>query len=186
MARIPYPTAQDISARAQEFLSKLAPINIFRMMSHSDHLLEPFVRLGNGFLSKGTLDPVLREIAILRVGYLSGSSYETFQHERIGRRLGMSEALIAAVRQGAQAEGLSTPQRQVLSYVDDLVKNVRASDQTFEPLRQRLSVKELQELTLVTGYYMMVCRFLETFGIEIEQADQNHAQSAERQERQHD
>ena len=168
MARIPYPKTEQLTEKASAFLAKLPQINIFRMLSHSDHLLEPFVRLGNGFLYKGTLDPVLREIAILRVGYLSHAEYETFQHERIGKNAGMSEALLAAVRQGPDARDLSTLQRQVLSYVDDVVAHVRASDDTFGPLREQLSVKQLQELTLVTGYYMMVCRFLETFGVEIE------------------
>jgi alkylhydroperoxidase family enzyme len=168
MARIPYPSPEQISDKAREFAAKLPPLNIFRMLSHSDHLLEPFVRLGNGFLSKGKLDPVLREIAILRVGYLSGSRYETYQHEGIGRRLGMSDALFAALRQGADAAELSAQQRQVVRYVDELVKNVRASDETFAALREQLSVPQMQELTLVTGYYMMVCRFLETFGVEVE------------------
>lgn len=167
MARIPYPTPQDLSDKTREFVAKLPAINIFRMMSHSDHL-EAFVRLGNRFLYKGALDPVIREIAILRVGYLSSCEYETFQHERIGRDAGMSEALIAAVRKGPDAEPLSPLQRQVLRYVDDLVENVRAGDDTFEPLREQLNVKQLQELTLVTGYYMMVCRFLSTFGVDIE------------------
>jgi alkylhydroperoxidase family enzyme len=170
MARIPYPTPEQISDKAREFASKLPGLNIFRMLSYSDHLLEPFVRLGNGFLSKGTLDPVLREIAILRVGYLSRAHYETHQHERIGRGFGMSDALFAAIRQGPDARELSPLQRQVLVYVDDVIQNVRASDATFGALREQFSVKQMQELTLVTGYYMMVCRFLETFGVEVEPA----------------
>jgi hypothetical protein len=31
-----------------------------------------------------------------------------------------------------------------------------------------LSLQEVQELTVTIGFYMMVCRYLETFGIEIE------------------
>jgi alkylhydroperoxidase family enzyme len=170
MARIPYPTPEQLSDKARDFAAKLPPLNIFRMLSHSDHLFEPFVRLGNGFLGKGTLDPVLREVAILRVGYISGSRYETFQHEVIGRRLGMSDALFAALKQGADAADLTPQQRQVVRYVDDVVKNVRASDETFAALREQFSVQQMQELTLVTGYYMMVCRFLETFGVEVEDA----------------
>jgi AhpD family alkylhydroperoxidase len=169
MARIPYPSQQDIPDKAREFLAKLPALNIFRMLAHADHLIEPFVRFGNGFLYKGTLDAVTREIAILRVGYLSGCEYETYQHERIARQAGMSEALIAALRSGPEAEALSPEQRQVVRYVDDLVENVRAGDETFQPLRERMSLKQLQELTLVTGYYMMVCRFLSTFGVDIEQ-----------------
>ena len=168
MGRTPYPIEQDIPDKAREFLAKLPKLNIFRMLAHADHLLEPFVRFGNGFLYKGTLDAVTREIAILRVGYLSGCEYETHQHERIARQAGMSDALIAAIKAGPEAEGFSPQQRQVMRYVDDLVKNVRAGDETFQPLREQMSIKQLQELTLVTGYYMMVCRFLSTFGVDIE------------------
>jgi alkylhydroperoxidase family enzyme len=169
MARIPYPDPQALPERTREFMAKLPKLNIFRMLSHSDHLIEHFVRFGNAFLAKGTLDAVTREIAILRVGYLSAATYETHQHERIGKSAGMSDALIAAIKRGPDADGLTPQQQQVLRYVDDLVHNVRASDATFAPLREQLGIKALQELTLVTGYYMMVCRFLSTFDVDIEQ-----------------
>jgi alkylhydroperoxidase family enzyme len=168
MSRIPYPEPHAVSEKAQELLNKLAPLNLFRMLSHSDHLFGPFVRFGNAFLSKGKLDPVLREIAILRVGYLSKAAYEIHQHERIARGLGMNEALIAAIKAGPAAGGFAPLEQKVMAFVDDLVANVRASERTFEPLRRELSLQQLQELTLLVGNYMMVCRYLETFGIDIE------------------
>lgn len=170
MARIPYPEPDAITDKARELLVKFGPrpLNLVRMLSHSDSVFGPFVRLGNAFLSKGKLDPVLREIAILRVGYLSRASYELHQHERLARRLGMTDALIAAIEVGPLGEGLSPLQRDVLAFVDDVVANVRASDRTFEPLRGVLSLQQLQELTLLVGNYMMVCRYLETFDIDIE------------------
>ena len=167
MARIPYPEPSQLSDETRELMAKLPKLNIFRMLSHSGNLLRPFVRLGNAFLAKGALDPVLREIAILRVGYLSNARYETHQHERIGKGIGMDEKLFAALRSG-DASALTPDQALVLRYVDELVQHVRASDATFAAVRERFSVQQLQELTLVTGYYMMVCRFLETFGVEIE------------------
>ncbi len=39
----------------------------------------------------------------------------------------------------------------------------------FEPLKARLGYKAVQELALTGGYYTMVCRFLETFNVEIEE-----------------
>ena len=56
------------------------------------------MRLGNALLFRGSLDPVLREIAIIRVGRLSKATYELFQHERIGCRAGISEARLAGLR----------------------------------------------------------------------------------------
>ena len=170
MARIPYITDETIPEEAKVDFEKLDPLNIFRMMAHSGKLLGRYIRLGNYLLFKSKLDPILREIAILRVGYISGATYETHQHERIGRDVGMSEALIEAVKQSPDAEGFDDLQRMVMHITDDLVHNVRASDATFRPLQERLSTNELQELVLTVGYYMMTCRFLETFDVDIEAA----------------
>lgn len=168
MARIPYadPNAMDDTTR--QLLDRLAPLNIFRMMANAPGLVRPFVDLGGAFLFEGKLDPVTRECAILRVGYLSKAGYETAQHEKIGRDLGMSDALIEALKIGSSAPSLSEEQRVTLAYVDDLVANVKAGDATFSPALSHFGAEQLQELTLVTGYYMMVCRFLETFEVDIE------------------
>jgi hypothetical protein len=41
---------------------------------------------------------------------------------------------------------------------------------TFAPLAKILSAQEMQELTMTIGFYMMVSRFLETFGVDLEDA----------------
>ena len=168
MARIPYADPAQYDDKTAHLLSRMAPLNIFKMMANAPGLLRPFVDLGSAFLFEGKLDPLTRECAILRVGYISKASYETAQHEKIGRDVGMSDALIEAVKIGAEAEGLSDEQRLTLAYVDDLVINVKAGDATFQPALAHFGAEMLQELTLITGYYMMVCRFLETFEVDIE------------------
>jgi alkylhydroperoxidase family enzyme len=170
MSRVPYPGREALSPETQQFLDKLPPLNIFRMMSGGEGLLAGFVRLGNHLLSKAKLAPVLREIAIIRVGVLSKAGYEVFQHERIARGLGMSDALIAAIHRGPDDPVFDDLQRLVVRFSDDIVHNVRASDETFAPLAARLTVQELEELTVTIGYYMMASRFLETFDVDIEGA----------------
>ncbi len=173
MARIPYADPKQFSDETSKLIDRLAPLNIFRMMAHAPGVLRPFVDLGGAFLFEGKLDPVTRECAILRVGYLSGAGYETAQHEKIGRDLGMTDALIEAVKTGAKAPSLTPEQALTLAFVDDLVANVKASDATFKPVLAHFGPEMTQELTLVTGYYMMVCRFLETFEVDIEDGGAN-------------
>ena len=168
MARIPYFDPAEATGRAAKAFEKLPPLNIFRMMGHSGELVDGFTKLGTQILNFTSLDPVLREIAIIRVGVLSRAGYEVFQHERIGRRIGMSDALIQAVHEGPHAAAFTDLQRQVMAFTDDVVANVRAGDATFTPLEAALGVKALQELTITIGYYMMVSRFLETFDVDIE------------------
>jgi alkylhydroperoxidase family enzyme len=168
MARIPYFDPSLATGRAANAYAKLPALNIFRMMGHSGDLLEGFSRFGSHLLNFTSLDPVLREIAIVRVGVLSKASYEVHQHEAISRRLGMSEALIAGIHQGPDAPVFTDVQRLVMAFTDDVVLNVRAGDATFLPARAALGDKALQELTIVIGFYMLVSRFLETFDVEIE------------------
>jgi 4-carboxymuconolactone decarboxylase len=170
MARVPIPDSATLSEDTQAFLAKLPALNIFRMLAGGESLLAAFSRFGNHLLYKTELDPILRELAILRVGVLSGATYEVHHHDRIGTQLGMRDELLAAVREGAESHVFDEPQREVLRYTDDLVANVRASDATFHPLLARLPMRELQELTVVIGFYMLVSRLLETFGVEIEAA----------------
>jgi 4-carboxymuconolactone decarboxylase len=169
MARVPYPDPTTLSPDTQALLGKLPPLNIFRMLAGGDELLRAFARFGNHLLSKASLDPVLREIAIVRVGVLSGASYEVHQHEAISRQLGMSDELIAAIRNGPDDPVFDELQRRVMRFTDDVVANVKASDETFDALQSELSLQQLQELTITIGFYMAVSRFLETFAIEIEQ-----------------
>jgi 4-carboxymuconolactone decarboxylase len=168
MARIPYFDIDQAQGRAKKAYEKLPRLNIFRMLGHSGELVDGFNRLGSQLLYFTKLDPILREIAIIRVGVLSKAAYEVHQHERIGRELGMSEATIAAIHEGPEAAAFSETEKQIMRYTDDVVLNVRAADATFAPLARHLSHQEMQELTLTIGFYMMVSRFLETFDVDIE------------------
>ena len=170
MARIPYFDLSTATGRAAATLEKLPALNIFRMMGHAGDLIEGFSRMGGQILNKTSLDPVLREIAIVRVGVLSKAGYEVYQHEAISRRMGMNEALIAGIHAGPAAAVFDAAQREVMLFTDDVVANVRAGDATFIPLQTRLGNKALQELTLTVGFYMMVSRYLETFDVDIEDA----------------
>src|SRR5262249_47057681 len=169
--RILFSIPKSLSPESQDQLAKLQPLNLFRMLAGGEGLLRAFVKFGNHLWFKADLPPVLREIAILRVGALSNARYEVFQHERIARGLGMSEDLIAAIRRGPDDPALDDLQRLVVRFTDDIVHKVRASGATFQPLAERMPVRQLQELTVVIGYYMTVSRFLESFGIEIEGED---------------
>ncbi len=170
MARIPYPDPDTFDTGTRSLLDKLPPLNLFRMMAGDDALLSNFVRLGNHLLFKTELDPVLRELAIIRVGVISGAGYEVHQHEEIARTMGIDDTVIAAIHATPDDAAFDESQRLVLRFTDDVVANVRAGEDTFLPLVDALSPRQVQELTVTIGYYMMVSRYVETFGIEIEGA----------------
>src|SRR3989338_5573505 len=168
MARIPYFDTSKATGRAAKTYEKLPNLNILGMLGHWGDMIDGFIKLGNEILIHGDLDPVLREIAIVRTGVLRGSTYEVYQHEEISRKIGMSEELIKEMNEGAEAKVFDETQRQVMRFTDDVVKNTRASDATFNPLAEKLGYKQLQELIITIGFYTLVSNFLETFDVDIE------------------
>ncbi len=169
MPRLPYPTDLGALAHGSDpMIDKLPPLNIFKMLCHAPHLLKPFLSLGTALMLQGKLDPLTRECVILRVGYLSQAHYETAQHEAIGLAAGMDDALIGAVKKGSGAKGLTDEQRIALRFTEHLMQTAHPADAELAPVVEHFGLPGVQELVMLVGYYMMVCRFLEAFGVDVE------------------
>lgn len=167
MARIPYPDADAESP----FLTKLPPLNIFRMLAWSDPALKGLSRMGSGLLYQGKLDPVLRELVIVRVGRLCGSEYEVHQHEHVLRKLGVDDTVIAglgAISGATLWDGFPAGTREALSLADAMVVGDDTSA-LVGALRDLLGEEAAVELTVLVGYYWMVSRVLTTLEVEIEE-----------------
>lgn len=169
MPRIPFADPATLTPEFQKLLAVKHPLNLYRMLPRLGPAASSgFIALGGSLLRDGKLDPVLREIAILRVGHISNASYEVHQHTRIGRKAGMSDDLLAAVKDGAGTKTLTPAQALVIRYTDEIVAKVKASDALFGEVVQTFGEDQAAELTMVIGFYMMVCRFLENMEIPIE------------------
>ena len=170
MSRIPYPDPAKQSETVRATLAR-APINIMKMVANaSEPVFNGFGQFSGAFYQPSELDPMLREVAILRVGYLSKSAYEIFHHEGLGRQIGLSDAQIAAIKAGRPDPALNPAQAAVMAFADDVIVNVRAGDATLAAVRAHLSDQAVVDLILVIGLYMTVSRLLETAGVELDQA----------------
>lgn len=95
-----------------------------------------------------TIAPAIREMAILRTGYLVESQFVFSQHAKAARRAGLSEAKIAGVRDWAVSAAFDEGDRAILTYVDALVlQRGRLSDAAFDALRDILSPRDIVELS---------------------------------------
>jgi 4-carboxymuconolactone decarboxylase len=169
MARMPYFDLSQAPADYTALLGERPPLNLYRMLPHAGPAAIGFLKLGGALLRQNELDAGLREIAILRVGMLSGAGYEVHQHRRVAQRVGLAPAKIAAlVAPGGDLSVFDDTERFVLAFTDQLFHHVKADDAMFAEAQRRFTPRQLSELVLTVGFYMMVSRFLENFEVDIE------------------
>ena len=171
MTRVRMNETQDLPEEHRwlfERMEQRAPIlNIFRALSHSPVALRRFMKFGSYFLEEGKLDPKLRELAILRAGYLCRSPYEFSQHIAFGRRAGLSDSQIRGIAAPNSAL-FDAHELAVLSYAGELTSDARASDAAYGAVAAFLNDEAIVELTLVIGFYNMVSRTLNALQVDID------------------
>jgi len=178
LVRLPVMSLDQMPEKTRNMImggkSELSALNINKMMAHAENSVRHFMRMGNSLLTQAKLDARLRELSILRVATLCRSHYEWYQHEIVGRRVGLPEEQIAAVKQGPDSPVFNDLEKAVLRYTEEVTLNVKSSDEAFNKLAGVLSHQELVELTLTIGFYNMVARFLENTGVEVEGKSQTN------------
>ncbi len=107
-------------------------------------------------MAEADLDAHLRELAILRTGYLRASHFVFSQHCKAARRLGVSDAKIEAAPYWSLSDAFTPAERAVLAYVDAVVlQDGRVHDKVFEALRGQLTDAHILMLTYFVGMYSL-------------------------------
>ena len=172
MSRADFPAIGSGSDRLREILETRPPLNLYRMLPRAGILAEHFLMMGGAIRNDLSLDPKIRELAIVRTGILTDTAYEVHHHRHIALAVGVKEDDLAAVEDG-ELDSLDPRTRATMHYVDSLCLQVRAPDDVFEEARRALGVDAVAHLTIIVGFYLMAARFLRNFDIEIE-SDLDH------------
>jgi 4-carboxymuconolactone decarboxylase len=171
VTRLPYADPERLPPHAREALEAVPPLGVFRMMANAESAFRPWLRWGGVLLSDLALDPLLRELAILRVARLTPhAEYEWVQHVPIALSTGATDEQVAALeRDEPEATCFSDAERTVLDFTTEVVRDARASDETFAAARSLLSPRELIELLMVIGQYMMLARVMATTELDLDE-----------------
>jgi 4-carboxymuconolactone decarboxylase len=132
-------------------------------------LLQP--RLGSALQALGSsvrydtgLDDRCREIAILVVAAHWRSDFERYAHEAIARSVGLSEAELAAVRDGRHA-ALAGREAVVARTVAALVTRGDLDDAEYREAVDHVGTAGLFELLTLVGYYATLALQLRVFRV---------------------
>ena len=154
----PLDTGAAVTAGADAGVHELfARLNVFRVLLRHPQVAGAVQGLLTTLLG-GELDARLRELVILRLGWVTASEYEWSQHWRVARYVGLTDAEIVAVRdwRGA-ADVFDAADRAVLAAVDDTCAHGTITAGTWEEVCRALpSDAERIELVTAIGAWRMI------------------------------
>jgi alkylhydroperoxidase family enzyme len=168
MARLPYIEKADVPAEHHDLMKR--DMTLYKQLIHSPGALRAFQGLGYYIRHASKLDPRLRELAILQVGWLARSPYEWSHHIKIGYDFGVSdqdiEGLIAET--AGKPTTLEPLAKLVLKAAREDTTDGAISKATFAELRTSLDNERLIDLVVTIGFYNAVIRILATLEIDVE------------------
>lgn len=174
MAQLPYLDVDDLAEADKAILKR--PINLHRALAHAPDGARAFGGVGSYIRHGGKLDPKLRELAILQVGWLAKSDYEWSHHVKIGKDFGLNDADIEAVKRetAGEATDLSEIYRLALKAAREMATDGAVAKPTYAALAKDLDHALMVELVIVIAFYCGVVRLLASLGIDVEESYQPH------------
>jgi 4-carboxymuconolactone decarboxylase len=166
----PLPTG-DRDAESRLLIASIgsgATDNTFNTLVRHPNLLRQWMPFTVALAVTGLLSPRLREIAILRTGWLCRAEYEWGQHTVLARRVGISDEEIIRVKRGPEAEGWTELEAAVVRAADELHSHACITDETWAVLAANLDERQLIEVPMLVGQYHIVSFTLNTLGIQRE------------------
>jgi AhpD family alkylhydroperoxidase len=174
MARVPYLSREDATPDNKDVWDrveaerKMPTGNIFRAMMNAPVQLDGFLTYANALRDGSELNPKLRELAILTVGYVTGSQYEIAHHQSHALKAGVTPGQLAAIEEFETSEHFDDLERAVMRLAKESTVDVDVTESRWADVAAHLDDKQMVELTLTIAWYNSGVRIMGLLGIELE------------------
>ena len=171
MPRIPSVTRDQLTPDDRHYFDRIAESRgsvrgPYSVLMHSPKLAGLVSDLGE-YLRFGTEIPKdLTEVVTLATAREIGSRYEFYAHAPLARKAGVSEQTFLAIAHGSAPEDLSGDEEMVVRYTQELLRDRKISDTTFDVVQNRFGVQGMVDLTALVGHYLLVGHVMAAFDVE--------------------
>ncbi len=172
MPRIQPLNPENTAFNAQEvlkglFLQRGSVPNMFRTLALRPEIMVASCNLLKAVLNTGTLEPRLKEMAIVRTSQINQCNYCYVSHTIEMRNLGVSEEAIEAL-DNPEDKQWEPSEKLVLLYAEQVTKDAKGvSDALWNELNQYFDEGQIVELTTTIGLFNMFNRFNDALQVEI-------------------
>ncbi len=140
---------------------------IFGTMFKHPGLYRTQMQLGVELSRNGFIPSRERELAVLRVAWLSRAPFEWGEHVVYGKKSGLSDQDVERVTLGSDVPGWSEHDRAVMRAVEELMGDYAISNETWDILAKSWTEAQLMELPGVVGAYIMAALIYNTIRFDL-------------------
>ena len=141
----------------------------FRVLANNPPLLKAVYGQLTTLLLRNTFDTRLRELMIMRIGWVTGSVYEWTQHWRVATTAGIPPEDVLAVRNWRASDRLTAADKAVLAATDDSLAGKTISDTTWTEVTKHITDPGQQvEFVVAMGNWMLFSTLLRNLKIPVE------------------
>ncbi|MGD9796996.1 MAG: carboxymuconolactone decarboxylase family protein [Acidimicrobiia bacterium] len=164
------PPVEKVAARAREVAAGglVRPVNLTATLAHNRPVSKAIAAMSSVFFDPEILDPRLRELVILRTGWVTQAVYEFGQHVLAARQVGISEEEIRRTTLPPEQGGWTELERAALRMVDDLHRDDTVSAPVWSALEELAGHERAIALIALAGFYRMLAGVLNGLGIQPE------------------
>ena len=141
----------------------------FRVLANNPPLLKAVFGQLTTLLLRNTFDTRLRELMIMRIGWVTGSVYEWTQHWRVATTAGIPPEDVLAVRDWRASDRLSAADKAILAATDESLAGKTVSDVTWAEVVKHVTDPAQQvEFIVAMGNWTMFSMLLRNLKIPVE------------------
>lgn len=180
MARIPYVEHDTKSAEARQFLAEMSQNstasqfdfrdvpNIMKALANSPRLARAISQLGHYFMNELSLEPRLRELAVLILMKRLNCEYGFVNHIGVALKSGVTRDQIDHIDSYQTNAFFSDDDKLVLRYAEELTLKAQVNDELFREVERCLGTSSLLDLNAAVGFWNMMARNLNGLQIDLE------------------
>jgi len=137
----------------------------FSVLLHSPKLAERVLPLVTFFRDESIVEAKLRSVAILTAARERDAAYVWAAQVDAARRFGVRTELIDLIRAKGDPGKLPAEEREIVTYIRQLLRTNRVDQVTFDALTKRYSAQWLVELTAAASYFAFVSGIANAFEV---------------------
>jgi 4-carboxymuconolactone decarboxylase len=135
------------------------------MLLHSPKLTAKMLPLTPFFWHESIVEGKLRSVGILAAVRERDAAYVWSAQVGMARKNGVREEVIDLLRAKGDPGKLPAPEREIVTYVRQLLRDNRVEQAVFDALRNRFGAQWLVELTATIGYFGLVSGIANAFEV---------------------